>query len=265
MAGIATELASFVEKTTFNELPEHLVDQMKLLVLDAIGCAVRGHSTDCGRISAELARKLGGNAGSTIMGTPDKVAATNAAFANGQLISALDYHPMGTSHDAPAIAAAALSMLEMTQNTGKDLILSILLGLEITRRITYAAEFQGISSSIFGATVSAGKLLHLNQEKLANAIGLAGFITIPDTLMKYISTHPSQMVKYGPTGWIAQAGVTAALLADMGFTGDTDLFEGEKNYWRFTGKTKSNASGVTANLGKQWETHVEFKLYPGGI
>lgn len=265
MEGMAAKLADFVGEARFSDIPERLVNEAKLVLLDAIGCAIRGNSSECGRISVQLARRLGGVAESTIIGTNDKVSCTNAAFANGQLISALDYHPMGTMHDVPSVVAASLALVEKTPTSGKDLILSIVLGLEILRRIAYAAPLEGISASVFGAAVSAGKIMKLNREKLANAIGLAGYICLPDTVMKFINSHPIKMVKYGPTGWIAQAGITSVLLADMGFTGDTEIFETDWNYWRFTGKTKWDTSGVLAGLGEKWQTHIEFKLYPGGI
>ena len=69
--------------------------------------------------------------------------------------------------------------------------------------------------SVFGAVVGAGKILKLSQEKLANAIGLAGYVCPPDTAMKFVSSRPINMVKYGPTGWIAQAGVTSARIWDL--------------------------------------------------
>ena len=110
-----------------------------------------------------------------------------------------------------------------------------------------------------------GKLFKLDSDKLANTIGLAGYMSIPDTVIKFVNSHPGQMVKYGPTGWVAQAAITSVLLADMGFTGDTGLFETDINYWRFTGKTKIDTSGVLEGLGNEWRTHIEFKLYPGGV
>jgi len=266
MGGIAAKLADFVAEAKFSDLPKHLVDEARFLLLDTIGCAIRGHSTENGRISVQLARRLGGVAESTIIGTSDKVSCTNAAFANGQLISALDYNPMCTMNDVPSVVAAVLALAEKKSTSGKELILSVILGLEITKRIAYAAPLEGISSSVFGAVASAGKILQSNQEKLANAIGLAGYICPPErTVMKYTTTHPTNMAKYGPMGWVAQIGVTSALLGDMGFTGDTEVFETEWNYWKFVGKSEWDAASVLNDLGTKWQTHIEFKLYPGGI
>ena len=47
MVEIAPSLADFVRETKFSDLPEHLVNDMKLLLLDAVGCAIRGHSSEC--------------------------------------------------------------------------------------------------------------------------------------------------------------------------------------------------------------------------
>lgn len=84
-----------------------------------------------------------------------------------------------------------------------------------------------IGSPALAAATGAGKILNLDQDKIANAIGIAGCICPPNIARKCMETSPVRMTKYGPAGWSAQAGVTSALLAGMGYTGDTDLFEGE--------------------------------------
>jgi len=266
MEGIARKLADFVAGSKFSDLPDNLVYQAKLLLLDSIGCAIRGNSMESGRISVELARSLGGIEESTIIGTSNRVSCANAAFANGQLISALDYNPMCTMNDVPSMVAAALVLAEREPASGQELMLSVILGLEINKRIAYAAPLEGISSSVFGAVASAGRMLQAEPEKLANAIGLAGYICPPErTVMKYTSNHPANMTRYGPMGWVAQIGVTSALLANMGFTSDKKVFETEWNYWKFVGKSEWDSASVLKDLGTNWQTHIEFKLYPGGI
>jgi len=241
-------------------------------------------------IVVALARRLGGTLESSIIGTGDKVSCANAAFANAQLINALDFDAICAGHDCPTAIAAALALAESVQTSGKDLLLAIALAHEIDTRIASASgireEWWGFATTIedgpdkgkmvwedtdgharstFGAAVAASKILNLNQEQLANAIGIAGSICLPDTLGKWLETTPQRMTKYGPAGWASQAGVTSALLAEMGFTGDTAIFEGNRSFWRYTGHLKWNPKRVLENLGRQWKQKITYKHYPAGI
>ncbi len=290
MGRITEELSDFVHETQLDDLPENVVSDAKYVLLDSIGCAMGGLLSDMGRISIKLARRLGGGPESSIIGTRDKVSCANAAFANGQLINALDFDAICAGHDSPTAIAASLAVAESVQASGKKLLLAIALAHEINTRIASATglreEWWGFATTIhegpnkgktlfgdtdgharstFGAAVAAGKILDLNQEQLANTIGIAGSICLPDTLGKWVEVAPGRMTKYGPAGWAAQAGVTAALLAEMGFTGDTGIFEGKRSYWRYTGRLEWNAGRVVEKLGKEWRQKISFKYYPAGL
>ena len=58
------------------------------------------------------------------------------------------------------------------------------------------------------------------------------------------------MTKYGPPGFTAEVGVRSALLADLGYLGDTEIFEGEYDYWRFTGHDDWNTDIAIEDIGK---------------
>ena len=283
MGRITEELANFVTQAKFSDLPADVSCEMKRVTLDSIGCAVNGLSTDRGEIAVELARKLGGPPESTIIGTNDKVSSVNAAFANGELTNALDYDAFGEGHDAPIVIPAALAVGESVSAPGKEFILAIALGLEISARlkeefmapVTEGPErgkmrwpsVQGYGVISLAAAAGVGKILNLNREKMTNAIGIAGCICPPHIVRKFRDTAPVRMTKYGSSGWGAHAGVTAALLAEMGYTGDTDLFEGEYGFWRYMGREKwKTADEVLDGLGTKWRCHhITYKQYPGGI
>jgi 2-methylcitrate dehydratase PrpD len=237
-----------------------------------------------GKVCAELAKRLGGRSESTVLGTSAKVSCTNAAFANGELISALDYDALFGTHIPPFVIPAPLAIGEVAGASGKDLILGTALGLEIARRLQMAtpppykpeesgpemgkimfSPVSGHGASVFGAAIGASKILNLTAEKMANAIGIAGYAGAPSTMRKWTDTAPVRMTKYGPPGFAAEVGVRSALLAEMGYYGDTDIFEGEFGYWRFTGFQKWDKEIVTKQLGEKWVcTEVSYKSYPAG-
>lgn len=288
MDSLTKELVGFVTETKFDDLPGKVVHETKRVFLDSIGCAIAAtHSapTRRGKICTELAHRLGGPPESTILGTSTKVSCINAAFANGELINALDYDALFGVHIPPFVIPAPLALAESTSASGKDLILSIALGHEVARRLQMAtpppygpiqsgpergklvfAPVSGHGTAVFGAVLGAAKILNLSPEKMANAIGIAGYAGPPSIFRKWVdSPPPCRMTKYGPPGFTAEVGVRSALLADMGYSGDTHIFEGEYCYWRFSGFQEWNTVKVLEGLGSTWKClEISYKRYPTG-
>jgi 2-methylcitrate dehydratase PrpD len=282
MGQIVEKLANFTIKTQFGDIPQEIVHESKRALLDSIGCAVAALSIDAGKVFVELARRLGGPPESTVMGTRKKVSCINAAFANAELINALDFDAMCVRHALPVIIASSFAMAESTSASGKNLIMAIALGHEVAARIPEStasgyepipdqpgkgklvwASVAGYASSAFGAAAGAGKLLNLDQEKMANAIGAAGYVCMPNVVRKFAVTLPVRMSKYGMFGWGAQGGITAALLAQVGFIGDTDVFEGKFGFLRFTGSMPEwKDPNSLDDLGTKWKQTITFKEYP---
>ena len=282
---IAEVLAEFIVRQKFEDLPKDVVHETKRALLDSIGCAIGGLSMDRGKIARKLAARLGGPRESTIIGTGDKVSCENAAFVNGELINALDYDAMIGGHVTPNVLPAVLAVAESVGSSGRDLIVALVLSHEIGKRVRAGglqlaeetitegpergnikwASCCGYSACTIGAAVGAGKILNLSQEKLAHAIGIAGYICPPNTQRKWTASSPVATMKYGSPGWGAKAGVNAALLAEGGYLGDSDIFEGELGFWRYTGHEKWWPERVVENLGKRWfSREISYKQYPCG-
>ena len=100
---------------------------------------------------------------------------------------------------------------------------------------------------------------------MANALGIAGFICPPQTFRKFNFTTPIKMTKYAPLGWVAHSGLSAALLAETGYTGDTDLFEGDYGFGRYTGALQWHPERILRGLeDKVPRLRLFFKVYPMG-
>src|SRR5512145_2259478 len=110
MKKISDDLANFIVKTEYSELPADVIHEAKRSLLDAFGCAVAGITTDKGKIAVSVSKRLGGPGESSILGTGHKVSCANAAMANGELINGLDYD--GISHIHPFAIPPALAIGE---------------------------------------------------------------------------------------------------------------------------------------------------------
>ncbi len=284
MDSLSQTLAEFLVKIKYEDLPAAVVHEAKRTLLDSIGCALAGITTDKGKISIALAKRLGGRPESSIIGVGDKVSCCWAAFANGELINAQDYDSIVTPplHVSPYVIPGLLALVESTGASGKDLILATILGHEVSIRLSLALDrmfeiieegpekrsirWSAVSSfnqCIFGGVAAAAKILHLDHKKISYAFGIAGHNCPVPGMRKWMETAPSAMTKYGSPGWVSLASVTATLLADMGYVGDDTVFDGEHGFWRFFGSEKWNPSAVIEKIGETWYfLGTQYKPYP---
>jgi 2-methylcitrate dehydratase PrpD len=286
MNNVTRELANFAANLKYEDLPPEVVYESKRLLLDAIGCALAGTGTAKGKHSISLSQKLGGAPESTVIGTGNKISPPQAAFANGELMDAMEYtallSPMGPF--APFVIAAPLAIAESVKSSGKDLITAIALSGELSSRIVSGLmsgrrftrqmpgsemmlgfPIQGHSVYIFGGTAGAGRILTLGEDDIRSALGIAGYMCPIPLLMKFATTLPSSMTKHLSAGWLSQAEVTAALLAEEGYHGDKEILNGDYGFWRAFGSDAWIAEAVNDKLGSEWRWpggRLYYKPYP---
>jgi len=281
MNNLTEELASFIVDTRWEDLPESSVYNVKSLILDSIGCALAGLSVAQGKMAVTLAKQLGGPPESSIIGTDARVSCSNAAFANGELIRALDFDAMPPGgHTPPYILPPALAVAESRGSSCKDFLLSTMLGFETAARVARGLQGGGFSFSStnvnsfkvgerggaayanFGAAAGVGKIIGLDRNKMTNALGLAGHLCQVLTNTKWTYSARRHMAKYGVAGWQNTGGVMAALLAEMGYMGDTTVFD-EYGFADFCGYGGWKPERVTEGLGKTWFcNNARYKPYP---
>lgn len=280
MSNIMGELVQFTLDAKYADLPEPVVHTTKNLLLDSIGCALAGITTDPGKMAITLAAMLGGTPECSIIGTRDKVSITNAVLANGQLLNALDFDTvMAGGHTPPYIIPTELAMAERLNASGKDLILATALGFELAARVASAtppamqfvgqdktfryAQREGYAKANFGAAAGAGKLLGLNSRQMTNALAAAGHLSQVLTWSRGNYSMPRNLSKYGFPGWQNTGAIIAVLLAEMGFMGDVNLLDDpEHGFAEFCGYEGWKPEKITEGLGKTWSfTEVRYKPY----
>ena len=285
MSNTLIELARFAATTEYADLPEPVVHEAKRTLLDSIGCALASASVDKGRMCIALSKRLGGAPESSILGVNGKVSPTSAALANGELINAMDYSALfgRGGHATPNLIPAVLAMAESAHASGKDLILAIALSHEISIRLSRGLSpimtvtpegpdsqsyrwtpAYGFSRFNIGAAAGAARILGLDQDRLAHALGLAGHHAQLPTNAKFAhSEPPAAMTKYGTAGWQSTGALVSALLAEMGYVGDLTLFESEIGFWRFSGSEKWEPEKVLDGIGTEWGyVDLDYKPYP---
>jgi 2-methylcitrate dehydratase PrpD len=263
---LTNELAEYFTTRTARDLPAEAFVHVRRLLLDYLGVALRGSTTDSGRIASDLMAETGGAPQSSLIGRPEQVPAMNAAFANAiaeHSIELDDIDELALFHYGPPVISAALAVAEWQQSSGEEFLVAAILGCEMLNRLSLATNpalrDRGYHTTpacgVFAATVAAGHLLHLDRDQLVSALGLAG--AQASGLMEMYG--PSMQKRFNP-GPAARSGVTAALLAARGFTGADTILEGERGFGRAVAGA-INAQVLLKGLGAEVPVAVEFKPY----
>jgi 2-methylcitrate dehydratase PrpD len=239
-------LAKFIAETTYPDLPEAVTNHIKRCILDWLGAALAGTVEPASQAIVQIVKDLGGSGESTVIGASFRSCCVNAALANGVTGHAAeldDIHEASVIHPGAPVIPAALAVSERTEASGEELIVAVAVGYETGIRIAKAVmpshyEYWHPTGTCgtFGAAAAAGRLLRLDEGTMLHALGVAG--TEASGLIESFGT----MGKPFNAGRAARDGVTAALLAERGFTGPTSILDAAKGY--------SNATSVQPNLNE---------------
>lgn len=282
MSDTIPKLAKFVVDTKYEDLPPEVIHAAKYLLLDSIGCGLASVTTDRGKMTIALGKRMGGPAESTIIGVGDKISNVTASFVNGELINSSDYDTlMPGGHAPPYVIPPTLAVAESEKAGGKDLLVAIALGFEIAARVPEGLKQQrfvgegkdakfswgkrgGQAYSNFGAAAGAAKLLSLDYERMGHALGISGHLCQVLTHVRFSFSDYRHLTKYGMPGWQNTGGMMAALLAEMGYSGDTTVFDGDYGFFNFCGyEGEVDLKPIIQDLGKRWHfMNISYKPYP---
>jgi 2-methylcitrate dehydratase PrpD len=233
--GITSEYVDFCLSLKFEDLPAEVPETVKRLGLDFTGNAAFGTLEESSKTMLRFLQSLKLKGNCTAIGTRTKFPQHYAALANGTFVKPNELDDCETSasvHPGAAVWPVILAMGENYHLNGKSLITATVLGYEtiirLGRAINATEHFKhGFHPSStcggFAATVAACKLLNLNKEQMINALGIAGSQTSGS--FRYIVT--GAWTKAFHSGWAAHNGILAAHLAQKGFNGPADIFEGQ--------------------------------------
>jgi 2-methylcitrate dehydratase PrpD len=274
MKGHTRRLAAFSATLTYEAIPPSVIEMVKRLLLDTLGTTLAATTLGAGcRETAQVMRELGGKPESTILGFGGKVAAPNAAFANGACAHALNYDPIGpeSGHVGVVCLTAPLAIAEKLGGvSGKEFLVAATVASEVNARVTAAQARTGKTPSdkfmagqlfgYFGAAASAGRLLHLNAEQIRSAFGLA-LMQTSGTMQVVLGGDPPAKAVYG--AFPNHGGVLAALLSAAGLGGECDAFEGVAGLYEMFYKGDYREGALSDDLGTEFLLMgTQFKPWP---
>ncbi|MFM0501427.1 MmgE/PrpD family protein [Paraburkholderia caffeinilytica] len=263
---IATQFAERFTRPGFADLPDPTRHSVKRLLLDYLGVSINGSQTESGTIARRFAALSGGHGDASLIGDARRVPAMQAAFSNAisaHSIELDDIDVLALFHFAPPVCSAALAAAEHVKASGEDLLVALAAGCELMERVSRAANpslrNRGFHTTptcgVFGATLAAALLYGLTPAQLISAFGLAG--AQAGGLMEMYG--PSMQKRFNP-GPAARNGVTAAQIAQLGFSGADTIFEGERGFLAaFT--DEANVEQLIDALDARYQLNIEFKPF----
>jgi 2-methylcitrate dehydratase PrpD len=233
-ASLTQRFAAHWSSAKFEDLAPELVHEARRRVLDTIAAAIAGTSTTEVRCTAAAVSRLQGCAPgpARLWGTPQCASPSLAAMANGCAAHARELDDFdGCGHTGAVVVPAVCSVAQEMRADGRTVITATLAGYDVAGRMLDAAggyrahNGRGWHSTAtcgtFGAAAGAARVMQLDAQRFAAALGIAG--TYLGGTWAFM--EDSAMTKRLHPGKAAETGVTAAYLAESGMTGPTRILE----------------------------------------
>ncbi|MCF6174450.1 MAG: MmgE/PrpD family protein [Victivallaceae bacterium] len=236
---ISQKLSQMGLSVIADSIPDKSYDKAKILLLDALGCAIAGHNMPGIHALQEQICDWGGKAEASLFISGGKVPLPNAVFLNGAMIHALDFDDVylpGTLHLTSTIVPVVLGVAEKTAASGMDCLSSLIMGIEIAGQLGIAQHRRNPAMALlpssmlngFGAIISAARLFKMTVEATVNAMGI-NYTQISGNRQALLDMTLAKRIQPSFAG---RSAVWAFELAKRGITGPTRTFEGEAGYCR---------------------------------
>jgi 2-methylcitrate dehydratase len=266
---VTATLARWAAGLRYEDLPAEVVHEARRYLLDTLGCALGGTQQHDVHIALEALGPLAGPGRAAVIGDGRRCDPVSAALFNALMVRVMDYNDIywqqDPSHPSDLIPAA-LACGEHVGGGGRELVVGIVIGHEIEMRLCEAA-FPGIRErgwhhatlTAFASPLVAGRMLGLAPAALQHAVGISGS---RHATLGAVTAGVLTMMKNTVDPMATQSGVTAALLAQHGYTGPAHVLDGKEGLAHCLGP-RWELGVLTEGLGSAWRIpRCGMKAYP---
>jgi 2-methylcitrate dehydratase PrpD len=275
VATSAQALAHTLNQTSFAALPPVTIQYAEMLIASTLASAASGSAIGSARIIRELAKEQGGRPEAPIWFDGTKLPASEAARVNAiesDAAASDDSDLRNVAHTGTCLTAVGMALAARTGASGQDLLCAIVTGYEAAGRVAEAVALptevlsgswgRGFHASVivaFGGAAAAAKLLRLNDEQTAHAIGLTA------TTMGGLAIGTNSWAREYHAGNAALCAVNAALAAGRGYTVNRDMLEAPGGFLAVFSGSAASTTSFTRGLGDPFEISrfLAIKLVPG--
>jgi 2-methylcitrate dehydratase len=231
----AEQLATFVTQASYDDLSVAARLQLKIRVLDALGCAMGALAGEPIRLIRQQIEDFGEGSHCTLIGG-GRAAPDRAAFYNGALVRYLDFNdsylaPGETCHPSDNVGAM-LAASEYANCHGRDFLTALAVAYQVQCRLSDVAPvrakgFDHTTQGSYAVAAGASRALGLNQAQTANAIAISGTAFNALRVTRTGALSHWKGLAYPNTAFGC---IHATFLAMRGLTGPPEVFEGNKGF-----------------------------------
>jgi len=267
----AWPLAQHVCRTRYADLPASAIEAACRDILDTFGCMLGGSGSPGINELCMVIGRWGGLEESRVLLRRMRLPAPQAALLNASMGHALDFDDTldtgGSIHPGVSVLASVLAAADSLGGvSGRDVLLAVALGLDVSCRIALASTLdrgwhRTAAIGVFGATAAAGKLMGLTAEQMLHAFGIA----YSHAAGNRQCILDGALTKRMQAGQAASAGVFSAVLAQTGFTGAHNIFNGRFGFLELYQPNGYDTSLLLRDLGAVFcGEALSYKPYPCG-
>jgi len=231
----AEELARYVVRVRYEDMDEATRRELKIRILDSLGCALGAISGEPIRLIREHMRDFGRGGPCTVIGF-GRAAPDRATFYNSALVRYLDFNDSylakgETCHPSDNFGAV-LAAAEYARRTGRDLLTALAVAYQVQCRLSDVAPvrakgFDHTTQGSYALAAGVSKALGLDRQRTANALAICGtaFNALRVTRTGALSHWKGLAFPNS-----AFSCVHGTFLAARGITGPLEVFEGNKGF-----------------------------------
>lgn len=270
------QLAAFVVGASYGSLSEKARRDIKIRVLDSLGCAIGAlHGGPVQLLRAQL-DEFGGASLCTLIGggssAPDRAACYNTAltryldFMDNYMAKDQTCHPCDNM-------GSVLAAAEYAKQGGQELMTALAVAYQVQCRLTDEAQimqrgFDHTTHLSFSIAAGVSRALGLDERKTANAIAISGAQL---NALATIRASPTSQWKGLASSNTAFGATHCTFLAARGVTGPPGIFEGPKGFMEACGHkfdidwSKEDLERVTHASVKRFNAEVHSQSALEGI
>jgi 2-methylcitrate dehydratase PrpD len=261
MDPITRTVVQFSHALTHKDLNDEVMEQGKRLLLDYLGVAIAGSQTESSQVVYRMLAHSTSTGPCSVIGTALQTSAEYAALGNGTSAHGVeldDTHQAGSIHLGVVMFSTAIAVSELLPEIDTNRFFpAVVAGYEIAARLGVAVQpryhyelgfHPTATCGVFGAAITASKLLQLSEKQMLSAVGIAGSMAAGS--LEFLAE--GAWTKRLHPGLAAQNGILAARLAAEGFRGPGTILEGRDGFLSAYSK-RPKPELVTQDLGQTFE------------
>jgi len=270
------QLATFVVGASYGDLSEAARRQLKVRVLDGLGCAIGALKGEPIRLLKAQIEEFNGSELCTLIGG-GKTAPDRASLFNSALVRYLDFNDSylakgETCHPSDNIGSV-LAAAEYANQSGQEFLTALAVAYQVQCRLSDVAPvrakgFDHTTQGAYAVAAGVSRALGLDEVRTANAIALCGTAFNALRVSRTGALSHWKGLAYPNTAFACTHGT---FLAMRGITGPLEVFEGNKGFMdAIAGRfeinwLKEDLERVTETILKRYNAEIHSQSALEGI